>query len=73
MSRSEIEYLHHIRDEARYLVEASREVSWEEFADDETLKRACSIEGVGEATKNLSVEIRDRYPEVQWRPRRPQH
>jgi uncharacterized protein with HEPN domain len=55
------------------LVEASREVSWEEFADDETLKRACSIEGVGEATKNLSVEIRDRYPEVQWRPRRPQH
>ena len=75
MSRSEIEYLRHIRDEARYLVEASREVSWEEFADDETLKRAFvrSIEGVGEATKNLSVEIRDRYPEVQWRPRRPQH
>jgi uncharacterized protein with HEPN domain len=33
------------------------------------LKRAFvrSIEGVGEATKNLSVEIRDRYPEVQWR------
>ena len=69
MSRSEIEYLRHIRDEARYLVEASREVSWKEFADGETLKRAFvrSIEGVGEATKNLSIEVRDRHPEVQWR------
>ena len=53
MSRSEIEYLHHIRDEARYLVEASREVSWEEFVADETLKRAFvrSIEVIGEATR----------------------
>ena len=69
MSRSEIEYLHHIRDEARYLVEASREVSWEEFVADETLKRAFvrSIEVIGEATKNLSIEVRDRHPEVQWR------
>ena len=39
MSRSEIEYLRHIRDEARYLEEASQVVSWEEFAEDETLKR----------------------------------
>ena len=39
MSRSEIEYLRHIRDEARYSEETSQEVSWEEFVDDETLKR----------------------------------
>jgi uncharacterized protein with HEPN domain len=51
------------------LVEASREVSWQEFSNDETLKRAFvrSIEVIGEATKNLSTEIRDRYPEVDWR------
>ena len=69
MSRSEIEYLRHIQDEARYLVEASREVSWNEFSDGETLKRAFvrSIEVIGEATKNLSTETRDRYPEVEWR------
>ena len=53
MSRSEIEYLRHIQDEARYLEETSQEVSWEEFAEDETLKRAFvrSIEVIGEATK----------------------
>jgi uncharacterized protein with HEPN domain len=69
MSRSETEYLHHIQDEARYLAETSREVSWAEFSEDETLKRAFvrSIEVIGEATKNLSTEIRDRYPEVDWR------
>ena len=38
MSRSEIEYLRHIQDEARYLVEASHEVNFDEFVDDETLK-----------------------------------
>ena len=69
MSRSEIEYLRHIQDEARDLVEASHEVSWNEFADDETLKRAFvrSFEVIGKATKNFSDEIRDRYPDVGWR------
>ena len=69
MSRSETEYLRHIQDEARYLAEASREVSREEFCDDETLKRAFarSIKVIGEATKNLSTEMRERYPEMEWR------
>ena len=69
MSRSETEYLRHIQDEARYLAEASREVSWDEFSSDETLKRAFvrSIEVIGEATKNLSDDFRDRYPGVDWR------
>ena len=69
MSRSETEYLRHIQDEARYLADASREVVWDEFSEDETLKRAFvrSIEVIGEATKNLSTDIRDRHPEVDWR------
>ena len=67
MSRSEIEYLRHIRDEARYLEETSQEVSWEEFVDDETLKQAFvrSIEVIGEATKSLSTEIRARHSDVE--------
>ena len=68
MSRSEIEHLRHIRDEARYLEETSQEVSWEEFVNDETLKRAFvrSIEVIGEATKSLT-EIRTRHSDVEWR------
>jgi uncharacterized protein with HEPN domain len=69
MSRSETEYLRHIQEEARYLADASREVSWEAFSSDETLKRAFvrSIEVIGEAAKNLSTDIRNRHPEVDWR------
>jgi len=69
MSTSEIEYLRYILDEAQYLTDASREVSWEQFSTDETLKRAFvrSIEVIGEATKNLSDDLRARYPGVEWR------
>ena len=49
--------------------ETSQEVSWEEFAEDETLKRAFvrSIEVIGEATKSLSTEIRTWHSDVEWR------
>lgn len=59
----------HILDEAQYLTGASREANWDQFYEDETLKRAFvrSLEVIGEATKNLSTELRDRYPEVEWR------
>jgi uncharacterized protein with HEPN domain len=69
MSRSKTEYLRHILDEARYLTNASQPVNWAQFAEDETLKRAFvrSIEIIGEATKNLSPELRDRHPAVEWR------
>jgi len=41
----------------------------DEFSSDETLKRAFmrSIEVIGEATKNLSADLRERHPDVEWR------
>jgi uncharacterized protein with HEPN domain len=44
-----IEYLYHIRDEARYLESATASVTAEQFGADETLKRACvrAIEIIG--------------------------
>lgn len=69
MSRSETEYLRHILDEALYLAETSEGLSEERFQNDETLKRAFvrSLEIIGEATKNLSDDLRARHPDVEWR------
>jgi uncharacterized protein with HEPN domain len=69
MRRSPLEYLRHIRDEARYLARCSVGLSGEHFARDETLKRAFvrSIEVIGEAAKQLPSEFRAEHPDIEWR------
>ena len=69
MPYSPLEILRHMLDEAGYLAEATRQMSREDFLRDETAKRAFvrSLEILGEATKKLPSELRDRYPDVQWR------
>ncbi|MFQ6121270.1 MAG: DUF86 domain-containing protein [Methanosarcinales archaeon] len=63
------EYLKHIRDECEYLVKKSEGLSREKFREDETLKRAFvrSLEIIGEATKNISDEFKQKHPNVNWR------
>jgi uncharacterized protein with HEPN domain len=69
MPRSVREYLRHVRDEARYLGEASRGVSKSSFMQDETLKRAFvrSIEVIGEAVKVIPDSLRQQHPNVEWK------
>ena len=59
MSRSTLDYLRHIQDEAVYLLAASRELDLETFLQDGTLERAFvrSLEVIGEATKQLPNEF----------------
>jgi len=63
------EYLRHIRDECEYLIKGSEGLSYEEFIHNETLKRAFvrSIEIIGEATKKIPSEFKEKYPEVNWK------
>ncbi|UCC88339.1 MAG: DUF86 domain-containing protein [Anaerolineales bacterium] len=69
MSRSQLEYLRHILDEAEYLAAHSQGMSREQFMRDETLKRAFvrSIEIIGEASKQVPEALRQKYPHIEWR------
>ena len=69
MSFESRDYLRHILVEADYLVARSAGLSYDEFAADETLRRAFvrSLEIIGEAAKHVSEEFRTRHPTVEWR------
>ena len=67
MSLSSLEYLRHILDETEYLIDQTFGLTKEQFLHDETLRRAFvrSIEIIGEASKKISDELKQRYPEVE--------
>jgi uncharacterized protein with HEPN domain len=69
MSPSLLNYLHHILNEADFLSSKVGELTQAQFIRDETAKRAFvrSIEIIGEATKKVPEEIRQQYPDVEWR------
>jgi uncharacterized protein with HEPN domain len=70
MSRSPLEYVQHILDETEYLVKHAVGLSKEKFIQDDTLRRAFvrSIEIIGEATKNIPDEFKQKYAQIDWRP-----
>ena len=69
MSISAIELLRHIRDEALFLMDSTEGVTQEAFIHDSVLKRASvrAIEIIGEATKKIPADFRDKYPDMEWR------
>lgn len=69
MPRSPLEYLYHILDEAQYLIDQKEGLRKEQFKEDPTLKRAFvrSIEIIGEASKQVPAELKDRHPGVNWK------
>lgn len=69
MPLSPLEYLRHILDEAEYLAGQTQHLNSEQFMQDETAKRAFvrSLEIIGEAAKKVPMDIKQRYPDVDWR------
>lgn len=66
---SDIEILHHIRDEMVFIIGRSSNISEKDFLDDETLKRAFarSLEIIGEAVKKLSAGFITANSNIEWR------
>ncbi len=62
-------FLLHILDEINFLVSKTKDINFDEFMKDETLKRACtrSLEIIGEAVKNLSSDFREKHKDVEWK------
>ncbi|WP_294823448.1 DUF86 domain-containing protein [uncultured Flavobacterium sp.] len=68
MPKEPLEYIRHIYDECGYILSVSA-ISYYEFLDDETLKRAAvrSLEIIGEATKKLPDDFRQQYDNINWK------
>lgn len=62
-------YLKHILDEANYIIDHSSSIEYDDFINDETLKRsfARSIEIIGEAIKKLPDDLRDSHNTIPWK------
>ena len=69
MSKDNTVFLKHILDAIDIIEDYLKGRSYEEFKNNRMLQDAVirEIEIIGEATKNLSAEFRDKYPEIPWR------
>lgn len=67
--KSNLVFLKHILEEIDFVTTETKGMRWEEFMQNEVLKRACtrSLEIIGEAVKNLSPEFRNRYKNIEWK------
>lgn len=69
MSKEPKQFLKHIADECSYIISISRNMSKDEFLNDETLKRAIvrSLEIVGEATKQIPADFKVQWHSIEWK------
>jgi len=69
MKKDDTVFLKHILDAIDLIESYLKNKSYEEFEENRMLQDAVirEIEIIGEATKNLSVEFRNKYPEIPWR------
>lgn len=66
--RSDPVFLTHMLEEVDFVLAHTAGHTLETFTADEVLRRAVlrSLEILGEATKNLSEDLRSAHPEVEW-------
>ena len=68
MPKQPVEYLRHIADECRFILDATQGMTEEQFEEDEVMKRAVvrSLEIIGEASKNIPADVRF-WSSINWK------
>jgi len=62
-------FLGHILDEINFLTNHVESLEFEALLEDELLQRGVvrSLEIIGEASKNISLELKEAHPEIEWK------
>ncbi|MCK4475123.1 MAG: DUF86 domain-containing protein [Methanophagales archaeon] len=69
MNKDDIVYLKHILDAISRIEEYTKGVKYEDFMSNNLVQAGVmrEIEIIGEATKRLSKEIREKHPDIPWK------
>ena len=69
MKKDDIVYLRHILDAISRIEEYIKGLDYDDFMDNNLVQDGVvrQIEIVGEATKRVSNEMREKYPDIPWR------
>ncbi len=69
MSHSPLEIVQHILDEIDFVLNETAGIDFDSFSRNGALKRAFvrSLEIMGEAAKKIPTDVREQYPEIEWR------
>ncbi len=69
MSKLPLEYLKHILEETKFIINELNKISEDNFYSNPVIKRAFvrSLEIIGEATKNISEDFREKHDNVDWK------
>lgn len=61
--------LNHIREETKFILKTCEGLKRKDLMRNELLQRAVlrSLEAIGEAVKNISEELKQRRPELEWK------
>jgi uncharacterized protein with HEPN domain len=69
MSKSDIQFLKHIKEETDFIIEFTSSISENEFLENRLLKKAMirCFEIIGEATKKVDFDFRMKYNSIAWK------
>ena len=69
MKKSDTVYLKHIQDAISRIEEYTKTVGYKDFIKNNLIQDGVirQLEIIGEATKRLSAELKNKYPHVSWK------